>query len=150
MSWPDKLERRLGFIAVPGLLRYVAAFTALVFILYKIDPRYLSLIDLDVDAVRAPAGEEHPSRRGGDLLRADLGRNIDARVELPEGLGDDAVGRPDEPEDLLTAAARIRRVRRLGQDVDRVVPLRRQTIDRAGLVMRQQRRRRRLRGGCRI
>jgi hypothetical protein len=52
MSWMDKLERRLGFIAVPGLLRYVAALTALVFILYKIDARYLALIDLDIDAVR--------------------------------------------------------------------------------------------------
>src|SRR5215210_1933003 len=52
MSVLDKLERRLGFIAIPGLLRYVAALTALVFILYKIDPRYLALIDLDIDAVR--------------------------------------------------------------------------------------------------
>lgn len=52
MSGLDKLERRLGFIAIPGLLRYVAALTALVFILYKIDPRYLALIDLDMDAVR--------------------------------------------------------------------------------------------------
>src|SRR3982751_5843186 len=52
MSWMDKLERRLGFIAVPKLLRYVAAFTALVFILYKIDPHYLTLIDLDIESVR--------------------------------------------------------------------------------------------------
>ena len=52
MSWMDKLERRLGWIAIPGLLRYVAALTALVFILYKVDPRYLTLIDLDVDQVR--------------------------------------------------------------------------------------------------
>jgi len=52
MAWTDKVERRLGFIAIPGLLRYVAALTALVFILYKIDPRYLTLIDLDVDEVR--------------------------------------------------------------------------------------------------
>src|SRR3954470_13845743 len=51
MSAMDKLERRLGFIAVPGLLRYVAALTALVFILYKIDARYLTLINLDVNAV---------------------------------------------------------------------------------------------------
>src|SRR5437763_9932574 len=52
MSWTDKLERRIGLIAIPGLLRYVAALTALVFILYKIDPRYLTLIDLDLDQVR--------------------------------------------------------------------------------------------------
>ena len=52
VSGMDTLERRLGFIAVPGLLRYVAALTALVFILYKIDPRYLALIDLNMDAVQ--------------------------------------------------------------------------------------------------
>jgi hypothetical protein len=52
MNWTDKLERRIGFIAIPGLLRCVAALTALVFILYKIDPRYLTLIDLDLDQVR--------------------------------------------------------------------------------------------------
>src|SRR3954469_23198266 len=51
MSAMDKLERRLGFIAVPGLLRYVAALTALVFILFKIDARYLTLIDLDINQV---------------------------------------------------------------------------------------------------
>lgn len=52
MSLSDKLERRFGFLAIPGLLRYVAAFSALVFIFYKFDPHYLSLIDLDPDAVR--------------------------------------------------------------------------------------------------
>jgi hypothetical protein len=52
MGWLDKLQRRIGFLAIPALLRYVAALTALVFILYKIDARYLTLIDLDIDAVR--------------------------------------------------------------------------------------------------
>ncbi len=52
MRWPDKLERRFGFLGIPGLLRYVAAFTALVFVFYKFQPHYLSLIDLDPDAVR--------------------------------------------------------------------------------------------------
>ena len=52
MSVLDKLERRLGFIAIPGLFRYIAALTALVFILYMIDRRYLLLIDLDIDLVR--------------------------------------------------------------------------------------------------
>ena len=47
VSWSNKLERRLSFLAVPGLLRYVAALTALVFILYKIDRSYLALVDLD-------------------------------------------------------------------------------------------------------
>lgn len=43
----DKLEKRLGFIAMPGLLRYVAAFNALVFILYKWDPHFIEVLDLD-------------------------------------------------------------------------------------------------------
>jgi hypothetical protein len=47
MSWLDKLERRLGFIAIPGLLRYVAAFMALVFILYKWDPHFLETLSLE-------------------------------------------------------------------------------------------------------
>jgi len=51
MTLLDRLERRLSFIAVPGLLRYIAAFSALAFILYKIDPSYLRLIDLDPHAV---------------------------------------------------------------------------------------------------
>lgn len=51
MSRSDKLERRFGFLAIPGLLRYVAAFTALAFILYKINPSYLALIDLDPGAI---------------------------------------------------------------------------------------------------
>src|SRR3954447_15979888 len=52
MTWLDRLEKRLGWLAVPGLLRYVAALTALVFILYKINPAYLALIDLDPAAIR--------------------------------------------------------------------------------------------------
>jgi hypothetical protein len=52
MSWPDKLERRLGFLAIPGLLRYVAALTALVFILYKFEPHFFAVLDLDPVAVR--------------------------------------------------------------------------------------------------
>jgi hypothetical protein len=51
MTFIDKLERRLGFIAIPGLLRYVAYLSALVFVLYKLDPSYLRLIDLDAHAV---------------------------------------------------------------------------------------------------
>ncbi len=51
MSFLDKLERRFGFIAIPGLLRYIAILTALVFVLYKVDPSYLVLIDLDPSAI---------------------------------------------------------------------------------------------------
>ena len=52
MSLLDRLERRFGFIAIPGLLRYVAMLTALVFVLYKLDPSYIRLIDLDPSEVR--------------------------------------------------------------------------------------------------
>lgn len=47
MSFLDKLERRFGFIAIPGLLRYVAMLSALAFLLYKIDASFFQLIDLE-------------------------------------------------------------------------------------------------------
>jgi hypothetical protein len=52
MSALDKLERRLGFIAIPGLFRFLESLSALVFIMYKVDARFLLLLDLDVDLVR--------------------------------------------------------------------------------------------------
>ncbi len=51
MSSSNNLERRFSFLAVPGLLRYVAALTALVFVLYKIDRNYLAYIDLNPAAI---------------------------------------------------------------------------------------------------
>src|SRR5207248_9058792 len=51
MTWLDKLEPRIGFLAVPGLLRYVGFLTALVFVLEKVNPGYLRLLDLDSVAV---------------------------------------------------------------------------------------------------
>ena len=51
MTLLDKLEQRIGFIAIPGLLRYFAFLSALVFVLYKLDPHYLRLIDLEPVAV---------------------------------------------------------------------------------------------------
>src|SRR5437763_9439056 len=51
MTWLDKIERRIGFLAVPGLLRYVGFLTALVFVLEKVNPGYLRLLDLDPVAV---------------------------------------------------------------------------------------------------
>jgi hypothetical protein len=47
MTWLDKLERRIGFLAIPGLLRYVGFLTALVFVLEKVNPGYLNLLDLN-------------------------------------------------------------------------------------------------------
>src|SRR5438094_9787291 len=46
MTWLDKLERRIGFLAIPGLLRYVGFLTALVFVLGKVNAGYLRLLDL--------------------------------------------------------------------------------------------------------
>src|SRR6266576_2676653 len=51
MTWLDKLERHIGFLAIPGLLRYVGFLTALVFVLEKVNPGYLRLLDLDSVAV---------------------------------------------------------------------------------------------------
>ncbi|PZR78982.1 MAG: hypothetical protein DLM52_01995 [Chthoniobacterales bacterium] len=51
MTWLDKLERRLGFLAVPGLLRYVSFLTALVFVLEKASPGFVKLLDLDRAAI---------------------------------------------------------------------------------------------------
>src|SRR5205809_7294755 len=46
MTWLDKLERRIGFLAIPGLLRYVGFLTALVFVLEQVYSGYLKLLDL--------------------------------------------------------------------------------------------------------
>ena len=47
MAWLDKLERRLGFLAVPGLMRIVVGLTALVFALASLVPGFASMLDLD-------------------------------------------------------------------------------------------------------
>jgi membrane associated rhomboid family serine protease len=52
MSWLDKLEKRIGFIAIPGLIRIVVGMSALVFILVYLDPQYVSVLDLDPAMVR--------------------------------------------------------------------------------------------------
>ena len=52
MSWLDKLERRLGFIAIPGLIRIVVGFSALVFLLVWLDPAYINVLDLDPVRIR--------------------------------------------------------------------------------------------------
>lgn len=50
-AWIDRAESRFGHLAIPGLLRYVAALNALSFILYKLNPNYLGFLALDRDAV---------------------------------------------------------------------------------------------------
>ncbi len=52
MTLLDKLERRLGFLAVPGLIRIVVAFTALVYVLTFINQEFLSMLDLNPARIR--------------------------------------------------------------------------------------------------
>jgi membrane associated rhomboid family serine protease len=52
MTWLDKLERRLGFLAIPGLLRILVGFTALVFVLIWLNPDFRFLLDLDPARIR--------------------------------------------------------------------------------------------------
>jgi membrane associated rhomboid family serine protease len=47
MSLLDKLERRLGFLAIPGLIRIVVAFNALVFVLVYLNPDFKFVLDLN-------------------------------------------------------------------------------------------------------
>jgi hypothetical protein len=46
MSFLDRMEHRWGRFAIPGLIRYVVALNALVYILVKLYPGYLDVLDL--------------------------------------------------------------------------------------------------------
>src|SRR5215210_5140441 len=46
MTFLDSLERRFGRFAIPGLIRIVVGFNALVFVLHKLNPGYLAMLDL--------------------------------------------------------------------------------------------------------
>jgi hypothetical protein len=52
MTWLDKVERRIGFIAVPGLIKIVVALTALVYVLTYVNPQFISVLQLDPAAIR--------------------------------------------------------------------------------------------------
>jgi len=52
MSWLDKLERRFGFLAIPGLIRILIGFTALVFVLVRLNPDFVSMLNLDPVRIR--------------------------------------------------------------------------------------------------
>jgi membrane associated rhomboid family serine protease len=52
MTWIDKLERRLGVIAIPGLIRAVVMFTALVYVLTYLNPNFLDVLELDPARIR--------------------------------------------------------------------------------------------------
>jgi len=51
MTWIDRAEARFGHLAIPNLLRIVAGFNALVFILYKVNPGLLDNLRLVPRAV---------------------------------------------------------------------------------------------------
>jgi membrane associated rhomboid family serine protease len=52
MTWLDKLERRFGFLGVPGLMRIVVGFAALVFALAWLLPGFTSVLELDPVRIR--------------------------------------------------------------------------------------------------
>ena len=52
MNWLDKLERRFGFLGIPGLIRIVIGFTALVWALMWLNPNFRFALDLDPARIR--------------------------------------------------------------------------------------------------
>jgi len=53
MSFLDKLERRIGFIAITGLIRAVVTLTGLVFVLVLLNKGFDSYLALDISRIRA-------------------------------------------------------------------------------------------------
>lgn len=77
MTFLDKLERRIGFIAIPGLIRIVVAFTALVYVLTFLNPDIFSILDLN------------PARiRGGEVWR------LVTYIFIPRGIGQPGAMQP--------------------------------------------------------
>ncbi len=52
VTWLNSLERRFGFLAIPGLIRIIVVFTALVYLLTYLNPEFLSLLQLDPARIR--------------------------------------------------------------------------------------------------
>jgi len=52
MTLLDKLERRFGFLGIPGLIRIVIGFTALVWALMWLNPGFASMLTLDPVRIR--------------------------------------------------------------------------------------------------
>jgi membrane associated rhomboid family serine protease len=52
MTWLDRLEKRFGFLGIPGLIRIVVAFTVLVYLLTYVNPDLVSILDLDPARIR--------------------------------------------------------------------------------------------------
>ena len=53
MKFLDRLERRFGFIAVPGLIRAIVTLNALVFVLVVLNKGFDSYLALDISRIRA-------------------------------------------------------------------------------------------------
>jgi membrane associated rhomboid family serine protease len=47
MNWLDRAEARFGFLAIPGLPRIIVGFNLLVFILFKVSPSFVPLLELN-------------------------------------------------------------------------------------------------------
>ena len=52
MIWLDKLERRFGFLGIPGLIRIVIGFTVLVYVLVYLNHGFESFLTLDPVLIR--------------------------------------------------------------------------------------------------
>src|SRR5437870_11738341 len=52
MSLLDKLDRRFGFLGIPGLMRIVVVFNGLVFLLVRLSPAFRFTLDLDPARIR--------------------------------------------------------------------------------------------------
>src|SRR5213592_2788497 len=48
----DKLERRFGFLGIPGLMRIVVVFNGLVFLLVRLSPAFRFVLALDPERIR--------------------------------------------------------------------------------------------------
>ena len=53
MSFLDRLEKRIGFIAIPGLIRAIVTLNALVFVLVLLNKGFDSYLALNIERVRA-------------------------------------------------------------------------------------------------
>jgi hypothetical protein len=47
MHWINRAEAKFGHLAIPGLLRYVAGFNALCYVLVRLNPHFLDFLYLD-------------------------------------------------------------------------------------------------------
>ncbi|HEY3900791.1 MAG TPA: hypothetical protein VGM54_19430 [Chthoniobacter sp.] len=53
MNWIDRAERNFGHLAIPHLIRLIAVFNALVFVLYRaVNPEIFGMLALDPEAVK--------------------------------------------------------------------------------------------------